>query len=508
MIPDTTKEKIIRSMGTFDEQFRHLEKWSGWEKRENYKYAIKYNDRLYPVKQIISLAAEISLSSFSGGEESNKFLAKKGFDIIALHPVNMFEGVDFGDDVGLRETDDIDDIDDIDRDAVDGILLNTRSSNVKDIVKAVVGQGFVFEPWQIAAYVTALRTKPFVILAGVSGTGKSKLPALVAQATRGEVKLISVRPDWTDSSDVLGYTDLRGTFRPGPLLELVKKATEERDKHFVCIMDEMNLARVEHYFAEILSHLEDRRAVYGGGYASGPLLSQSLQGSEAYWSNLGLPPNLVIVGTVNMDESSHGFSRKVLDRAFTIEFSDVDLTSWENQTKEVLSGLAWPVTAWYPRAAQLAEIGQLNDEEKKKVQEVIEVLSVMNRYLIQAQLQVGYRTRDEIALFVLHAEEISSSFVTRLGESVNPLDLALQMKVLPRIAGGSNSIRNILFRLLGWAYNGQPFKADEDASSLLKIWDNAGRPGFIEGATFPRTAGRLCLMWDRLLTEGYTSFWL
>ena len=488
MIPDTSKEKIIGAMEIFDEQFRHLEKWSGWEKRENYKYAIKYNDRLYPVKQIISLATEIPLNSFSGGDESNKFLTKKGFDIIALHPGDDFEI----NDMKLNELRE---------------LKYDRSLIIKNLVQAVAGQGFVFEPWQIAAYVTALRTKPFVILAGVSGTGKSKLPALVAQATGGEVKLISVRPDWTDSSDVLGYTDLRGTFRPGQLLELVHRATEERDKHFVCIMDEMNLARVEHYFAELLSHLEDRRRVPGGGYASGFLLSQSLQGSEAYWSNLGLPPNLVIVGTVNMDESSHGFSRKVLDRAFTIEFSDVDLALWENKPKAVLSGL-WPVTAWYPRAAQLAEIGQLTEEEKKKVQEVIQVLSLMNRYLIQAQLQVGYRTRDEIALFVLHAGEISSSFVTRSGVAVSPLDLALQMKVLPRIAGGSNSVRNILFRLLGWAYNGQAFKAEEDAGGLLEMWDNAGRPGFIEGAKYPRTAGRLCLMWNRLLTEGFTSFWL
>ena len=79
----------------------------------------------------------------------------------------------------------------------------SREEYVSRVIKAIAESGFYFEPWQIAAYITALRTKPFVILAGVSGTGKSKLPALVAKVTGGVSKLLPVRPDWTDSSDVL-----------------------------------------------------------------------------------------------------------------------------------------------------------------------------------------------------------------------------------------------------------------------------------------------------------------
>lgn len=95
-------------------------------------------------------------------------------------------------------------------------------SAMEALLEALAAQGFIYEPWQVAAYVTALRTKPFVILAGITGTGKSQLPRLVAEATGGTSTLIPVRPDWTDSADVLGYVDLQGRFRPGVLLSTLR----------------------------------------------------------------------------------------------------------------------------------------------------------------------------------------------------------------------------------------------------------------------------------------------
>ena len=99
-----------------------------------------------------------------------------------------------------------------------------RAAALETLLDAVEARGFIYEPWQVAAYVTALRTKPFVILAGVTGTGKSKLPALVEDATGGTARLIPVRPDWTDPADVLGYTDLQGRFRPGSVLRAAREA--------------------------------------------------------------------------------------------------------------------------------------------------------------------------------------------------------------------------------------------------------------------------------------------
>lgn len=701
MIPDTTYEAILKAMELFDRTLRESAEWSDWKQKENYRFAIDYNGRQYPVKKIISLATGITTSSFSGGDEANGYLKKKGFSVVQLrykegekmgaedlkkslefilseytgaratgsfgkqHPVwsefdrlkIIFENsndvkkhpnikvnwsagqgnwakipwiafldnretnstqrgvycvflfrqdmsgvyltfnqgvtetkiqlgqsearkhlhsqadsirnqcgeleqqgykldnkIDLRTDSGLgvdyeystiayklyekgaipNDKDITDDLEAVlqayenyvnskinrstqnEQGQVSEKLIAKETSPpmfdpevaITDLVKSITGYGFVFEPWQVATFVTAIRTKPFVILAGVSGTGKSKLPALVARATGGEDFLLPVRPDWTDSSDVLGYTDLQGNFRPGPLLEYAGRAGGQRDKYFMCIIDEMNLARVEHYFAEVLSRIEDRRLSPQGGYKSGPLLSHMLQDADAAWAAQGLPANLAIVGTVNMDESTHGFSRKVLDRAFTIELSDIDLDAWEPVNNSDLKISPWPVQAWYPRAVQLGGLDTSNTVVREIVENVIRTLTEINSFLVKAQLQVGYRTRDEIVLFVLHAREVLSSFVTRTGENVDPLDLALQMKVLPRIVGGSSSIQRTVLHFLGWAYNGKLFLTDDEAIPVLESWESSGRPGASPGARFPRTAARLCLMWDRLRNEGFTSFWL
>jgi hypothetical protein len=379
---------------------------------------------------------------------------------------------------------------------------------VNDLTSRIKALGYIFEPWQLAAYVAAIRTKPFVILAGITGTGKSTLPRLVADSTGGRCEIVPVRPDWTDSSDVLGYRDLQGIFRPGTVLQAAREASQEPNKYWTCVLDEMNLARVEQYLAELLSRIEQRHALASGGYASLPLLASGQAPDE--WARVAIPPNLAIVGTVNMDESAHGFSRKVLDRAFTLELSEIDLTRWDVDTKQDVfpEPRVWPVQSWHPRARELGRLRAADAEDRRDIVRTVEALSEINKFLVQAQLQVGYRTRDEVALFVLHSREFQEAFTTSAGESVDPLDLALHMKVLPRIIGGSGPIRRAILQLLGWSGDGRPRDSEEDAQQLIDRWYAAGRPNALPNATFPRTAARLCLMWDRILSEGFTSFWL
>jgi hypothetical protein len=381
-------------------------------------------------------------------------------------------------------------------------------SAIHEVISYIADRGFVYEPWQIAQYVTAIRTKPFVILAGITGTGKSKLPALVAEATGGESKLVPVRPDWTDSADVLGYTDLEGNFRPGPVLELAHSAAANSDQFFTCIIDEMNLARVEQYFAEVLSRIEDRRPQSNGGYRTGPLIRQVAKEADAEWGEVVIPENLAIVGTVNMDESTHPFSRKVLDRAFTIELSDVNLAQWNANGERVRPVATWPVASWHPIKIQLSELSKPDDQQLAEISRAIAALQAVNILLTPAQLQVGYRTRDEVAFYLLHAQQIADAFIDHEGNAVDPLDLALQMKVLPRIAGDSNAIKRAVFGLLGWATTGVPLESPDEVNSILDSWESAERPSSLPNSEYPRLAARLCLMWQRLEVDGYTSYWL
>ncbi len=151
-----------------------------------------------------------------------------------------------------------------------------------------------------------------------------------------------------------------------------------------------------------------------------------------------------IVGTVNMDESSHGFSRKVLDRAFTMELSEVDLSLESASPIAAASTVVWSMDYWRCKATRLSEVDFSSPANRLIAERATSHLQEINRSLIHCQLQVGYRTRDEVILFMINAEEVRGLFRTRSGETVDTLDLAVMMKVLPRLVGGSNSIRQTL----------------------------------------------------------------
>ncbi|MFM7056004.1 MAG: McrB family protein, partial [Planctomycetota bacterium] len=373
-------------------------------------------------------------------------------------------------------------------------------------------KGFQFEPWQIAAYITALRTKPFVILAGVSGTGKSKLPSLIAELTGMEETVrVAVRPDWNDSSEVLGHVDLQGCFRPGVILQKLRDAGLKSTCFHTCLVDEMNLAPVEYYFAEMLSAMEDIQRLPAGGYWSTPVIG-SMLGHDDEWSRVCLPPNMALVGTVNIDETTHSFSRKVLDRAFTLELSEIDLSRVCRRangggSEEIGPMRAWPISFWLAGHRRLADVLQSGLPIPAEISAATEILGVINGVLTRAQLQVGYRVRDEVGLFLYNARELTSGFRTLSGSRVDPLDLALWMKVLPRITGSSQSIRWVLGALAAIAQHGS-------LADISGVPDDASLPGFgsflpEESAAprFPMFLARLKTMYQRLDREGFTSFW-
>ncbi len=353
-----------------------------------------------------------------------------------------------------------------------------RAAATERVIASIEARGFVYEPFEVAAYLTALRTKPFVLLAGPTGVGKSRLPALVAEATGGAAHLVPVRPDWTDPAETLGYTDLAGHFRPGALLRVARDAERDPGRFHTLVLDELNLGRPEHFLAEVLSRMEARTET-AAGWASPPLLTERLGTADAAWQSVAMPANLGLVGTVNVDESVHAFSAKVLDRAFVLTFAATDLDVWERPPSvQVLTVDLWAADAWRPRAIRLADLTDLTDPERSDIQRSVAAVAESARLLGDAA--PGYRARDEIALFVLHARETPDSFRTRRGVQVDPLDVALAAKLLPRL----DADRSNLEPLLAWA-------AGQTARDAVETWEASGRPATLPGARFGLTAARL-----------------
>ncbi|MEX1468703.1 McrB family protein [Enterococcus hirae] len=184
---------------------------------------------------------------------------------------------------------------------------------------------------------TAMLGDSLVVLAGLSGTGKSQLVTSYAKALQlsdTQIKFISVRPFWEDDSDLLGYADtVNSVYRPGDsgLIDALLEASRHKENIYMVCFDEMNLARVEHYFSQFLSVLEMEPSTRKIKLYNEDL-ENKLYNSSTYPSTIEVGQNILFVGTINTDESTHQFSDKVLDRSNIIslelvpfhEISDVN----------------------------------------------------------------------------------------------------------------------------------------------------------------------------------------
>jgi MoxR-like ATPase len=392
--------------------------------------------------------------------------------------------------------------------------LRTPAQWLESVHDAIGASGYVVKNETLIRFYAALRAKPFVILAGNSGTGKSRLVRLFAEACGASVEnggfhLIAVRPDWNDSGDLLGHLDLENQFRPGQIFNALLVAhAEPKRAVFVCL-DEMNLARVEHYFSDFLSKIESRRRSDDGSVITDPViraeeltaklfdrvpdyLRTALQKLQSAGRGINLPPNLLIVGTVNMDETTHAFSRKVLDRANTLEIEAGPLSAPPSSAK-----VATPTSQSIDlRAPFLTASDMLPDAENaSKLQRVSKLLDELNDTLAEASLQVAYRTRDEATAFFIHA--------TAAGLSDQDTEHAIVMqKILPRVQGSSPRLARVLHKLLIRFNPGAGLDAD-DASKLpdqlLALRRDTANPALVR---------KLAGMWLVYIEEGFTSFWI
>lgn len=383
-----------------------------------------------------------------------------------------------------------------------GEMEMTIKEKLAAIKKYIAAKGFNYEGSLIENFYLSLKSKPFVILAGTSGTGKTRLVKLFAEAigatsANGQYKMVSVRPDWSDSTDLFGHVDLQGNFIPGAIIDFVKKASTDLAHPYILCLDEMNLARVEYYLSDILSIIETRD-FDGDRILTDPLIPVSYYGADQKaamaYGELGLPENLYIVGTVNMDETTFPFSKKVLDRANTIEFSFVDLMPQlmlEEETPAPVKAANDFLKTKYLLLAQCKE-------NVEAVEEFCSELQQINKILQRANAHVGYRVRDEIIFYLLNNAELDLLSVN------DAMDNAIMQKILPRIQGSSGAVKDMLcelFKVCAGDYAGYQTEDNDVSTKMLRAAQSSE-------CKYKKSAEKIAFMVRRFEEDGFTSYWL
>lgn len=368
-------------------------------------------------------------------------------------------------------------------------------------------------------YITAIKSKPFLLLAGISGTGKSRIVRELARACWEEgseeymaqkpknFQMVQVKPNWHDSSDLIGYVSRvsgKAEFVTGEFLKFIAKAWEDTETPYFLCLDEMNLAPVEQYFAEYLSVIESRKNHEDGTVTTDPIVEKA---DEEWYFNLTasltsdedirkqfneqgicIPQNLIVVGTVNMDETTFSFSRKVLDRAMTIEMNEVDLHGGLTERNERIGKLGKADLIGH--AVEGVDVYSANREVSETV---LTYLDAINTVLEGTPFKVAYRTRNEFLLYVVNnlpyckdeqGEELPQEYVV-----ARALDEITSMKVLSRIEGDDTKVSDNLLDALSTAI----------AQGLKTVTGEENTVKSISLAKLKEMKAKL--------VSGYTSFW-
>lgn len=403
---------------------------------------------------------------------------------------------------------------------LDILAFSDFRSNISQQNKEVILVAASSVVEELHTHILAMRTKPFLLLAGISGTGKSRIvkqmafescpdiPALRSDKTApGNYELIEVKPNWHDSSELLGYeSEIGGPhYVATPFVRFLVKAMRHPDVPFFVCMDEMNLAPVEQYFAEFLSVLESRKLLSDGTITSEPLIKADIfskyadqlhrdldiTDTETYKAvydrlkndGLRLPSNLIVVGTVNMDETTHQFSRKVIDRAMTIEMNIEDAETPFKNFFEGGDALHYydnpqPKDLFLPKVVQASEaLSILRAEDASYLKENVPgLLHSLNSALNGTPFKIAYRVQNELILyfFSLREENPDEAAEALLAQA---MDAILMMKVLPRIEGDEDLL-------------------DKPLKALAQFTEN-----------YPQASRKIAEMQERLPQAHFTCFW-
>ncbi|MCW2925875.1 MAG: 5-methylcytosine-specific restriction related enzyme [Thermoleophilia bacterium] len=332
---------------------------------------------------------------------------------------------------------------------------------------------------------------------------------------------VSVRPSWDDHTALLGSWDtgLERYVRTPVLELLLRAAREEADARaagvapapYFVVLDEMNIARIEHYFSDFLSALESRRADASGAVRQEPLHLHGADAARVAWTDhlgieyevperLAIPTNVVFTGTLNLDDTTWGVSPKVVDRASTIAFSAVDYAGFlaGAAADQAPDPLELPQEA--TRAADFLGSFQLaTAEDSHEVGRHLGPFVQLNELLVTHGQHYGYRVLNDVALYVRTVRDMIGDSPETMHAAV---DACVLQKVLPKFFPWREDRGGLLVTLLEYCLDGETTVADgvhavdRDALLARVRVDHADRARHADGrdAWMPRSAGRLVRM--------------
>lgn len=370
--------------------------------------------------------------------------------------------------------------------------INDIKNYIKTIHKFLSSRGYVYSYETIVNFYLSVKTKSFLILSGISGTGKSKLVrefarAIGANNENNRFKMISVKPDWNDDSELIGYKNIKDEFIPGELTKIIVEAMNNKNKPYFVCLDEMNLARIEYYFSDYLSLNESRRR------DDGRIISDKLirDVDKDLYSELYIPENLYVVGTVNMDDTTYGFSNKVLDRTNSIQFSEVNLRDLDFVEDEPELKMA---NNHFLKKSFL-NIKEALKEDENYVKKVNEKIYKINEILKKYNYQFGYRTRDDIVFYMLE-----NSRLNLLAENL-AFDYQISQKILPKIFGSKMNVKKALIDLYNYCGG---IKIENELNYLEEIKKDLENNN---GLKYKKSAKKVFNMLKEY-ENGFTSYWI
>lgn len=372
------------------------------------------------------------------------------------------------------------------------LLEYQKDFDISDFQNSCKNAGLVYSNKLITRFVSSLLTKPFVILTGLSGSGKTKLAQAFVQwicQEESQYRIIPVGADWTNREPLLGYPNAlkpEEYVKPDSgIIDLIMQANFNPKLPYFLILDEMNLSHVERYFADFLSVMESNEEI--------PLYAEGTV-ENGVPSKLNVPTNLFIIGTVNIDETTNMFSPKVLDRANTIEFriNNNQMKGFLNTTNDL------NMKALFGKGVNMSQnfIGLANNKSftSKDRDEINKTLLNFFGELQKIGAEFGYRTASEILRLIHQLGFIDVDLAIN-----EKLDFAIMQKLLPKLHGSRRKLVPVLETLGSFCVS----------TSINIISDVFEKDDFDYGASevlYPLSLEKIKRMYRGAVDNGFASF--